>query len=60
MVVPGLLGRHDAITEGLLAPPEDLLRKQVEVFEGVSQEELLHTTLQRENLERQHLEAAAV
>lgn len=54
MVVPGLLGRHDAITEGLLAPPEDLLRNEVEALEGVPQEELLHSTLgqHREKKER--------
>lgn len=54
VVVPGLLGRHDAIAEGLLAPPQDLLRNEVEAFEGVPQEELLHSALE------QHREKTAV
>lgn len=62
VVVPGLLGRHDPITEGLLAPPEDLLRDQVEAIEGVPQEELLHSTLQqhREKTRTSTLVAGAV
>lgn len=54
VVVPGLLCRHDAVTEGLLAPPQDFVRNQVEAFEGAPQEELLHSTLDqdREKTER--------
>lgn len=43
--VPRLLHRHHSVAEGLFAPPQDLIRDQVEVFEGVSEEMLLHAVL---------------
>lgn len=44
-IVPGLLHRHQTITECLFAPPQDLIREQVETFEGVPQKILFHTML---------------
>ncbi len=43
--VPGLLHRQNPITEGLFSPPQDLIRDQVETFEGVPQKMLLHSML---------------
>lgn len=43
--VPGLLHRHHAIAEGLFTPPQDLIRDQIETFEGVPQKILLHLML---------------
>lgn len=43
--VPGLLHRCQAITKGFFTPPENLIRYQVETFEGLPQKVLLHSIL---------------
>lgn len=43
--IPGLLHRHHTITEGFFTPPQDLIRHQVETFEGFPQKVLLHSML---------------
>ena len=43
--VPGLLERHEAVAEGLLASPQNIVWDEVLTRKGTSQQKLLHTVL---------------
>lgn len=55
--VPRLLQRHQTITEGLFAPPQDVIRDQVETFEGVPQKILLHSMLLTQDIQHYYYKA---